>query len=98
MTEVIITSVAERDFAESLCWYAEKDLEVANDFDREFQRVVSELRVDPARFPLYDDPYRFILLRRFPFRVIFRIDDNDVIVMAVTHGSRSPDYWRERDE
>lgn len=98
MTEVVITSVAERDFIESLCWCAERDVTAANDFDQKFQRVVSELEIDPERFPLYDDPYRFILMCRFPFRVIFRVDADDVIIMAVAHSSRSPDFWTRRDE
>lgn len=96
MTEVIVSSAAESDFTESLCWYAERDILAANDFEQEFQRVITELQTDPESYPLYDDPYRFILMRKFPFRVIFRMDENSVIVMAVAHASRSPDYWQTR--
>jgi hypothetical protein len=33
MAEVIICSAAEVDYTESLCWYSERDLDVAKDFD-----------------------------------------------------------------
>ena len=96
MTEVIVTSAAEQDFTASLCWYANQSREIANDFDSEFDRVMQELLLDPERFPYCDDVHRFVLMRRFPFQVIFRIDGSDVVIIAVAHASRSPDYWLNR--
>ena len=96
MTSVIICSAAEVDFTESLKWYAERSIEAANDFDAEFDRAMSQIAADPERFPMCDARHRYFLLRRFPFRIIYRITNSEIVVIAVAHGSRSPGYWANR--
>lgn len=96
MANVIICSAAEVDYTQSLKWYAERSIEAADDFDAEFDRAVSQIAADPERFPMCDTRHRYFLLRRFPFRIIYRIIASGIVVIAVTHGSRSPDYWASR--
>lgn len=96
MTNVIICSAAEIDFTESLTWYAEHSIDAANDFDAEFDRALTRIAATPERFPRCDARHRYFLLRRFPFRIIYRIVQGDIVVMAVAHSSRSPDYWTDR--
>lgn len=96
MANVIICSAAEGEFAASLQWYAERSIEAAKDFDAEFDRAISQIAANPERFPMCDVRHRYFLLRRFPFRIIYRVVNSDILVMAVAHGSRSPDYWTNR--
>jgi len=37
-----------------------------------------------------------MLVRRFPFTIIYAIDTNEVVVVAVAHQRRRPFYWRAR--
>jgi hypothetical protein len=37
-----------------------------------------------------------MVLRRFPFLLVFRITDVGVEIIAVAHGCRRPGYWRDR--
>jgi toxin ParE1/3/4 len=39
---------------------------------------------------------RRVLLRRFPFFVIYRNHEDYIEVMALAHTSRKPNYWRGR--
>jgi plasmid stabilization system protein ParE len=71
-------------------------IEAANDFDAEFNRAITQITADPERFPMCDVRHRYFLLRRFPFRIIYRITNSEILVIAVAHGSRSPDYWTSR--
>jgi toxin ParE1/3/4 len=38
------------------------------------------------------------LVRRFPYSVIYREEDDRMYVLAIAHHRRRPDYWRERSE
>ncbi len=96
MARLIICSAAETDYTESLVWYAGRSQDAANDFDNEFDQGIDQILSDPRRFPLCDARHRYFLMRRFPFRIIYRIDGEDVIVIAVAHTARSPDYWMDR--
>ncbi|MBF0461490.1 MAG: type II toxin-antitoxin system RelE/ParE family toxin [Magnetococcales bacterium] len=35
-------------------------------------------------------------LRRFPYGVIYLVDQSDILVVAVAHLHRRPNYWHER--
>ncbi|PHQ33029.1 type II toxin-antitoxin system RelE/ParE family toxin [Rhodopirellula bahusiensis] len=96
MTSVIVLEGAERDYSESLAWYAKRSTGVAEDFDIELDRAFSLIDAEPTRYPKCDARHRFFLLRRFPFRVIYRIERDAVVVVAVAHGSRVPSYWSHR--
>lgn len=96
MTNVIVSLAAEIDYTDSLNWYAARSVDIANDFDAEFDRALSKIANAPECFPLCDARHRYFLLRRFPFRIIYRIIHDDVVVIAVAHTSRSPNYWADR--
>ena len=35
-------------------------------------------------------------LSRFPYGLIYTVDNGDILVLAVAHLHRRPDYWRDR--
>jgi plasmid stabilization system protein ParE len=56
---------------------------------------------NPLRFPKLetlaaDQPYRRALLTVFRYAVVFEVLDNAIVVVAVTHTNRAPDYWLDR--
>ena len=50
MANIIVCSAAEVDYTESLCWYAERSVDAANDFDTEFDRALTHIAADPEHF------------------------------------------------
>jgi plasmid stabilization system protein ParE len=96
MADVLVTSAAERDFTESLCWYAQRSQRAAEGFEAEFERVLGVIGGDPCRYPVCGERHRFYLMRRYPFQVIYREQAGQVIVVAVAHAKREPGYWSNR--
>ena len=96
MTRLHVCSAAETEYTEALCWYAERSERAALQFDTEFDQALQTIAADPERFPKCDDRHRFYLMRRFPFQIIYRIVNNDIIVIAVAHTARSPRHWADR--
>ena len=41
-----------------------------------------------------DSTHREIPLQRFSYNLIYRVRDDEVIIVAVAHKRRRPDYWR----
>jgi toxin ParE1/3/4 len=39
---------------------------------------------------------RRVLLKKFPFSVIYRPEPDGIVIFAVAHQSRRPGYWRGR--
>jgi toxin ParE1/3/4 len=67
------------------------------------QRFIAD--VDEAiqlllRFPRLGSPLprelRRFLLKVFPYRIIYRVQGEEIVVYAVAHVRRRPGYWRKR--
>ncbi|MEZ6101394.1 MAG: type II toxin-antitoxin system RelE/ParE family toxin [Pirellulaceae bacterium] len=96
MIGVRVCSAAEAEFTDALCWYAERSPDVALNFDSEFDAVLAKIAESPDRYPVCDDRHRYVLMRRFPYQVIYRTIADTVTVIAVAHTSREPGYWTDR--
>ncbi|MCA9105689.1 MAG: type II toxin-antitoxin system RelE/ParE family toxin [Planctomycetales bacterium] len=96
MTEVRISSAAEEEFADALMWYSQRSLRAATEFDNEVDRAIQLISAAANQYPAFDERHRYYLLRRFPFAIIYRIDEPGVVVVAIAHTSRSPGYWLMR--
>jgi plasmid stabilization system protein ParE len=62
---------------------------------------LSDIAADPQRFPKVetlpdDSPFRRDLLRVFRYAVVFEIVDDSILIIAVAHCSREPNYWIRR--
>ena len=77
-------------------WYAERNPSAANAFIAALDRAVSQIVESPERWPMHQHRTRKILLRRFPYSVIYRITESAIQVIAVAHGRRRPGYWKTR--
>lgn len=96
MAEVVISSPAEREYAEALTWYSQRSIRAAERFDAEFDRAIAAIAAEPDRFPRCDERHRYFLMHRFPYQIIYRRQGEGVTVMAVAHTSRQPMYWADR--
>ena len=96
MAEVFLCSAAEMEYTNALCWYAERNENAALEFESEFDRSIREIAAHPNRFPKCDDRHRFFLMRKYPFQIIYRIHDGRLVLIAIAHTSREPNYWANR--
>lgn len=96
MTNVIISAAAEEEFAEALLWYSKRSLRAADELDNELDQAICKIAAAPNRYPSFDDRHNFYLLRRFPYYVLYKIESEVVLVVAIAHTSRKPGYWQDR--
>jgi plasmid stabilization system protein ParE len=96
MTKLRVVSIAEREYTEALCWYAERSQTAAEGFDAEFDKALAAIRANPGGYPACDSQHRFYLMDRYPFQIIYREELDEVVVIAVAHAKRRPRYWAKR--
>lgn len=87
---------ARRDFDESFDWYAARSIQAAAQFAAAVDAALIAVSADPERFFAVDDCHRECSVRRFPFRIVYRVIENRVLVVAIAHAKRRPGYWSGR--
>jgi toxin ParE2 len=87
---------ARRDFDESFDWYAERSAIAAARFTDAVDSTLINISANPDRFALIDAQHRACIVQRFPFRVVYRVEPGRILVVAVAHAKRRPEYWKNR--
>ncbi|WP_425618693.1 type II toxin-antitoxin system RelE/ParE family toxin [Anatilimnocola sp. NA78] len=87
---------ARVDFDETYDWYSARSPTAANRFITAIDDALAVVVSNPLRFASDDGIHRLCPVRRFPFRIVYRIESDTIIVVAITHGSRSSTYWQDR--
>jgi plasmid stabilization system protein ParE len=96
MAEVILSSAAEREYAEVLQWYMNQSISAASRFDDELSECLAAIEESPERYPRYDERYRYMQMSVYPYLIIYRMRENVAWVVAISHTSRDQGYWHGR--
>jgi len=60
------------------------------------EKALESIRQAPERWPILEDDVRRRLTRVFPFAVLYTIEREYILVVAIMHCHREPGYWRRR--
>ena len=91
---------AESELAEAVSWYDAAEPGFGTEFIIELQQAIDLLLNNPfagkiARLPA-KIAYREWLLYRFPYRIIYSVERDGILIVAVVYQGRRPGYWRNR--
>ena len=66
-------------------------------FTHHIDAALSRIAEAPHRYPAGEHGTRhFVLPSRFPYTIVYRVRDQDIVIVAIAHHSREPGYWRHR--
>ena len=84
------------EYSEAVQYYAEQRSEVAQMFINAIEDAVYRIRESPTRWAIVDEDVRRCLTRKFPYSILYTIEQDYILILAVTHCSREPGYWKSR--
>jgi|SRR6478609_2968389 plasmid stabilization system protein ParE len=97
MTRVEYLPGARQDFDESFDWYARRSGVAAERFLAAVSASLIRIAEHPEQFARVDSRHRECLVKRFPFRLVYRVEADRILVVAVAHAKRRPGFWRRRE-
>lgn len=96
MTSIVFLTPAEEEMLEASAYYEGQARGLGRDFLAEVRRAVDSIVENPRLGRIVRLPIRRRLMRRFPFGILYRIDPQEIVIIAVMHLRRRPGYWAER--
>jgi len=77
-------------------YYAEKEPGLDLRFILCVEDAIEAILEDPLRWRRFDEDVRRCLTRVFPYAILYTIEDDYALIVAVAHCSREPTYWKHR--
>ena len=94
--QLIFLTLARDELAEAKRFYNRQQQGLGISFQREAETAAKQIRERPLAWQIEIDPVRRFIFDRFPYKMFYIIRAELIIVVAVAHQHRQPDYWIER--
>jgi toxin ParE1/3/4 len=99
--KILLHDAATAELEEAEDWYEAERPGLGDDLSAEVDRALEILRESPTTWPRWpgSPPTPFVrrfLLWRFPFALAYMVEPSRIVVLAVAHTKRRPDYWFHR--
>jgi plasmid stabilization system protein ParE len=93
---VIVRPEAEDDLKEAYSWYEDKRTGLGYDFLLQVDAGLNFIARNPNIHPIEYEETRKHLIKRFPYKIIYLIAKEKIIILAVIHSKRSPVLIKRR--
>jgi len=93
---LIVNPDAEADLDEARRWYEAERAGLGDELIEAVDKVLERVQQAPRLYAKVFEELRLALVRCFPYVVVYRIDDNQITVIAVYHTHRDPRGWQSR--
>ncbi len=97
--KVLYDREAEGDVVDAAAWYDEQSAGLGKAFLAAVHRCAEALprREMHRRHPIHGHLGVMVaMVYRFPYRLFYLVDEPELVVFAVAHDGRHPDYWVHR--
>jgi plasmid stabilization system protein ParE len=87
---------AQAELLEGISYYTAIRPELGVRFEQAVSHAVRSAVAHPHHGAPRSKNTRRWLVKGFPFGVIYRANDEEVVIVAVAHQRKRPEYWEER--
>ncbi len=94
---LIILLNAEIDIEDGYSWYESQQVGLGARFLRRLEEALERLRANPYLNAARRKRIRIATIKRFPFLIVYRMESRRVVVVyALIHTKRGPEFWKHK--
>ena len=87
---------ALEDLEEATKFYFQEDPNLELRFAECVDKAIDQVSKRPRSWRAIDGDVRRYIVEIFPYSLIYSIEQDHVLILAVSHQSRHPEYWKDR--
>lgn len=88
--KVTLLPKAVIDLEKSIEWYDNINSSLAKQFVIEIESTIKFISKNPLLFQFVDGIYKSVNTPKFPFKIIYRTDEDKIVIIAIFHHKRDP--------
>lgn len=94
---VIFSRYARQELDDATAFYELEVTGLGQRFREEAEAATKRIATYPRGWPVERGDIRKCLLHRFPYKLLYAIETDHIVIVAVAHQHRQPDYWVDRE-
>jgi len=87
---------AREELDDAIDYYDRIDPQLGDDFLQEIEDSISRILRFPRAWTKLRGSIRRGRTHRFPYNLVYELENDHVFILAVMHSSRKPNYWADR--
>jgi plasmid stabilization system protein ParE len=96
MIPVLFHSDAQSEMEDAAFYYEAQQSNLGKRFISMVQDAVRRIQITPVLFVKVEGEVRRCQTHTFPFGILYRVEVDRIVVVAVMHNRRDPGYWNRR--
>lgn len=84
------------EYSDAVQYYAEQRKDIAQAFINAIEDAICRIKESPNRYAEIDEDIRRCMTRKFPYGILYTIEQDCILILAVMHCSREVGYWKNR--
>lgn len=84
------------DIKGSYLWYEDKLQGLGNRFLKELEDGYTAIQNFPDTWANFQYGFKRYILNKFPFSILYKVAEEKIVILAIMHNSRKPNYWIDR--
>ena len=94
--KIYFTELAKQEFSDAIAFYESELPGLGKRFKDDVKKSSERLSRYPKAWSLEKGEIRKCLLHRFPYKLLYSIEHDHILIIAVSHQHRKPEYWIDR--
>jgi plasmid stabilization system protein ParE len=91
--QVIFRPEAQAELLAAQAWYEDRSPGLGFEFARAADAAIARAQRTPLSFPSIEAEFRHVMARKFPYSIIYRATDTQIVVVSCFHHRRKPGSW-----
>ncbi|MCU0414294.1 MAG: type II toxin-antitoxin system RelE/ParE family toxin [Ignavibacteriaceae bacterium] len=96
MNRIRFHELASKELLDGRDYYDDLVYRLGEKFLIEVEKCLNIIKTNPLAYPVIKQNVRKAVVIKFPFSILYRVNDDVIYVLAVMHQKRKPKYWVER--
>lgn len=90
------TEPAFEEYLDAVDFYNLQSEGLGNKFITEIQKTLNIIKKYPKSYSPFTSNSRKAVVNVFPYNLIYAINQNKIVILAVAHQNRKPKYWIDK--
>jgi plasmid stabilization system protein ParE len=91
-----LSTQAQLDIWDIISWYEDQQAGLGERFNSNMNTLFLKISENPTLYSYYQKNFGKAIVKNFPYLVIFKVGENEVVVFTVIYGGRDPKLINKR--